>query len=183
MATQPAKKPPKKPKPLDLDGLLAYAARVLSAHSQTSGELRQKLKRRAARGEDVQAAIERLKQLGYLNDQRFAESFASWRRENQGLGKNRVVRDLLSRRVAPGLAKKAADAAYSGADETAMIEQFLARKYRGKNLHALLTEEKHLASAYRKLRTAGFGSGNSISVLKRFAAEAERLEEVEDSLD
>ena len=61
-----------------------------------------------------------------------------------------------------------------------MIEQFLARKYRGKNLHVLLTEEKYLASAYRKLRTAGFGAGTSISVLKRYASEAERLEDLEE---
>jgi regulatory protein len=167
----------RKPPLLDLDGLMTYAARVLSARSQTVSELRQKLRRRAARAEDVPRALERLKQLGYLNDQRFAESFASWRRENQGLGKTRVVRDLLARRVAPAVAKRAAEAAYSGADEIAMIEQFLARKYRGKDLGALLSEEKHLASAYRKLRTAGFSAGNSIRVLKRYAAEAERLDE------
>ena len=171
---------PKKPKLLDLDGLMTYAARALSARSQTSGELRQKLMRRAARAEDVQQALERLKELGYLNDQRFAESFASWRRENQGLGKTRVVRDLLARRVAPGVAMKAAEAAYSGADEIAMIERFLARKYRGKDLHALLREEKHLASAYRKLRAAGFSPGHSIRVLKRYAAEAERLEDLDE---
>ena len=33
---------------LDLDGLMAYAARVLSARSQTAGELRQKLMRHSA---------------------------------------------------------------------------------------------------------------------------------------
>ena len=58
-----------------------------------------------------------------------------------------------------------------------MIESFLARKYRGKDLGALLSEEKHLASAFRRLRAAGFSTGNSIRVLKRFAAEADRLEE------
>jgi len=58
-----------------------------------------------------------------------------------------------------------------------VIEQFLARKYRGKNLAELLAEEKHLASAYRRLRTAGFGAGNSIRVLKRYAAQADLLEE------
>jgi hypothetical protein len=42
----------------------------------------------------------------------------------------------------------------------------------------LLGEEKHLASAYRKLRLAGFSSGNSIRVLKCHAAEAEKLEEM-----
>jgi hypothetical protein len=34
--------------------------------------------------------------------------------------------------------------------------------------------------AFRKLHGAGFSTGNSIRVLKRYAAEAERLEEMED---
>src|SRR5258708_2631057 len=88
------------------------------------------------------------------------------------------LRRRAARRVAPAVAKKAAETAYRAVDEIALIENFLARKYRGKNLGALLAEEKHLASAYRKLRTAGFSFGNSIRVLKRYAAEAERLEDM-----
>jgi hypothetical protein len=38
-----------------------------------------------------------------------------------------------------------------------------------------------LASAHRKLRLAGFSSGNAIRVLKRHAAEAEKLEGMEES--
>lgn len=168
-------------RPLDLDGLMAYAARVLAAHAQTTSEMREKLKRRAARAGDVEQVLSRLKDAGFLNDKRFAESFAALRKENEGFGKARVVRDLMARRTAPALARQAAEAAYSNADETAMIETFLARKYRGKDLGALLQEQKHLASAYRKLRAAGFSVGNSIRVLKRYAAEAERLEEMEEA--
>jgi regulatory protein len=160
---------------------MAYAARTLSGRAQTSSELREKLRRRAVRKEDVDGVISRLKDAGYLNDKRFAESFANWRRDNAGFGKTRVVRDLMSRRVAPARAKQAADTAYQESDEIAMIEAFLARKYRGKDLKTMLTEEKHLASAYRRLRGAGFGTGNSIKVLKRYAAEADRLEEMEET--
>ena len=166
----------KKAKPLDLEGLMNYAARALSGRAQSLSELRSRLTQRAARKEDVAEVLARLKQAGLLNDQRFADSFAHWRRENQGLGKTRVMRDLMARRVAPALARKAVDTAYAETDETALIENFLARKYRGKNLGELLGEPKHLASAYRKLRTAGFSVGNSIRVLKRYAAEAENLE-------
>ena len=166
-------------RPLDLDGLLNYAARALAGRAQTSSELREKLKRRAARREDVEEVMRRLKDSGFLNDKRFAESFARWRRENDGFGKARVLRDLMARRVAPSLARETADAAFRQVDEEAMIEQFLARKFRGKDLAALLGEEKHLASAYRKLRGAGFSAGNSIRVLKRYAAQAERLEDLE----
>jgi regulatory protein len=170
---------PREPKLLDLDGLLNYAARALAARAQTSSELKQKLQRRARKREDVDEAIRRLKDAGFLNDKKFAEAYAAWRRENEGFGKTRVLRDLMARRVAPALAKQTADAAYRKVDEVAMIENFLARKFRGKDLGALLKEEKHLASAYRKLRGAGFSTGNSIRVLKRYAAEAERLEEME----
>lgn len=166
-------------KPLDLNGLMAYAARTLAARAQTVSEMRSKLKRRAASPEDAEEAMRRLKQSGYLNDQRFADSLANWRLENEGLGKTRVARDLMARRVAPSLARQAAEAAYRGVDEIALIQNFLERKYRGKDLSSLLSEQKHLASAYRKLRTAGFSTGNSIRVLKRYAAQAERLEEVE----
>jgi regulatory protein len=168
------------PKPLDVEGLMNYAARALSARAYTVSELKTRLKKRAARVEDIEAVLARLKDAGVVNDRRFAGSFAEWRRENQGLGKTRVLRDLMARRVAPAVAKEAVDAAFEGVDEIAMIEAFLKRKYRGKDLGALLKEEKNLASAFRKLRGAGFSAGNSIRVLKRYAAEAERLEEMEE---
>jgi regulatory protein len=90
------------------------------------------------------------------------------------------MRDLLARRVAPEVARKALETAYSAADEIVMIGQFLERKFRGKDLTTLLREEKYLASAYRRLRTAGFSSANSIQALKRYAARADDLESIED---
>lgn len=135
----PGAKPRKAAKPLDIDGLMAYAARILSARAQTTSELREKLRRRAAERADVDRVLAKLKEFGYLNDRRFAESFATWQRDQQGLGKTRVVRDLMARRVAPAVAREAAEAAFSKADEVGMIEQFLNRKYRGKNLGELLS--------------------------------------------
>ena len=168
------------PKRLDQNGLMAFAAQALSARALSISELREKLKRRALEASDVDEVLARLKESGYLNDKRFAESYASWRRDDGGFGKTRVMRDLMARRVAPAVAKQAAEAAFEGADEVAMIEKFLARKYRGKDLRALLQEEKNLASAYRKLRTSGFSTGNSVRVLKRYAAQAELLEDEEE---
>ena len=168
------------PKPLDQNGLMTFAARALSARALTVSELREKLRRRAAEASDVESVLARLKEGGYLDDRRFADSYASWRRDDGGFGKARVQRDLMTRRVAPAVAKQAAEAAFQGTDEVAMIEAFLARKYRGKDLGALLKEQKHLASAYRKLRTSGFSTGNSIRVLKRYAEQADMLEDVEE---
>ncbi|MEP6539314.1 MAG: RecX family transcriptional regulator [Bryobacteraceae bacterium] len=142
----------------------------------TVSELREKLKRRAQEAGDVDGVLAKLKEYGYLNDNQFAETFANARRENQGFGKRRVLQDLKQRRVAPKLAEQAVAQTFEGVDETPMIEQFLARKFRGKKLSEYLQEPKHLAAAFRRLQYAGFGAGPSIQVLKRYAARAEELE-------
>ncbi len=170
----------RKPRRLGAAELWEYALRVLGARSHSSGELREKLLRRAECAEDVGPILLRLKEYGYLDDRRFAESYSAARLENQGLGKSRVLSDLRKKRVAPKVAEEAVRGVYSGADEARLIEDYLRRKYRGKALEAWLAEPKNLASAYRRLRTAGFGASNSIRVLKRFAAEPELLDGVEE---
>jgi len=170
-----------KAKPLDEEGLMNYAAQRLTARALSISELRTRLRARAAHAADVDKVVGRLKDAGILSDQRFAGAFADWRKQNQGFGKARVLRDLMARKVAPAVAQKAVETAYQGTDETAMIEDYLKRKYRGKDLRALLQEEKHLASAFRRLRSAGFSAGASIRTLKRYAAQAEQLEDMEEA--
>jgi regulatory protein len=172
---------PRKPRPLDEAGLLDYAARLLAGRAQSAGEMREKLRRRAARAADVDTALAKLKELGYLNDRQFAESFASGRVENEGLGRARVLRDLRQRHVAPAVAERAVKQAYGDKDETILIEAFLARRYRGKDLRALLGDAGQVAAAYRRLRYAGFSGGASIGVLKRYAAEGAPLDALADA--
>jgi regulatory protein len=174
----------RKPKKLlELEELKTYAAMAMAARAQSSSELRTRLRKKAARPEDVEEILAYLKESGYVDDQRFAGAFAEWRKENQGFGKTRVVRDLMSRRVAPAVAQAAVEKAFEGSDEVKLIEDFLARRYRGKDMKAFLAEQKNLASAFRRLRTAGFGSSNAIRVLKRYASAAEEIEEVEETLE
>ena len=169
------------PRRLAAEALWGYALRVLGGRAYSIGELREKLLRRAERAEDVPGLLARLKEYGYLNDQHFAASFSAARLENQGLGKARVLSDLRKRRVAPSVAEKAVREAYRDADETTLIEDYLRRKFRNKELTAWLSEPKHLAAAYRRLRMAGFTAANSIRVLKHFAAEPELLDSLEDA--
>ena len=166
------------PKKLDGDRLWAYALRCLGGRAHSSGELREKLRRRAEQAGDVDAVVKKLKESGYLNDQQFAESFASARLESGGAGSSRVLRDLRQRRVASAMAEKVVERTFRDTDETALIEQFLERKYRNRNLVEYLAEEKNLAQVFRRLRYAGFSARNAIDVLKRHA----RNEEVLDAL-
>lgn len=170
----------RKPRRLPADALWNYALRILGGRAYSAGELRDKLQRRAERAEDVGPLLARLKDYGYLNDQRYAEGFSAARLENQGFGKARVLSDLRRRRVAPAVAEKAVQQAYRETDECALIEDYLRRKYRNTPLESWLNVPKNLAAAYRRLRTAGFSAGNSIHVLKRFAAEPELLDSLEE---
>ena len=162
---------------------MSYSARILSARAQSESEIRRKLHQRAARPEDVEEVVRRLKQNSFLNDEKFAESFAAWRRDTAGHGKSRVLRDLLARRIDTKVATEAADAAFSGTDESVLIEQYLRRKFRAHNLSELLREEKKLASAFRRLRTAGFSAGGAIKVLKGYSAKAEQFASVDEYVD
>jgi regulatory protein len=171
-----AKKPPQ---PLEPDKLLNVALRALGGRAHSSGELREKLRRRARNDADVDVVMGKLKEAGYLNDRRFAENYAAARLENQGLGKMRVLRDLRQRRIAPKLAEQITEQTYQKTNEADLIEEFLRRKYRGKVLSTFLSEEKNLAGAFRRLRYAGFSAGQSIKVLKRFASQPEVLDALE----
>lgn len=171
------------PKLLDADSLIDFALKALGARSLSAGELRQKLLKRAESPETVEAVLTSLKERGYLDDSRFAENYATARRDNQGFGKMRVLRDLRQRRVAPSLAERAVSEAYGTVDEKELVEQFLARKYRSVELGKYLQEPKNLASAFRRLRYAGFSGGAAITVLKRYAAQADELNDLSETDD
>jgi len=167
------------PRPLDAGGLWELALKALGARACSTGELRQKLRARAANPEDVDATLARLKDYRYLDDRRFAENYAAARLENQRLGKNRVSQELRRRRVAPALAEAAVEKTYGQTDEVALIDEFLRRKYKSTPPGELFQHDKQLASAYRRLMRAGFNSGNAIRALKRFAAHPELLDQFE----
>lgn len=168
-----------KPRPLDAEALWAYALRVLGGRAHSTGELREKLSRRAARLADVDAVIQRLKEAQYLDDRGFAENFAAARLSGQPQGRRRVLNDLRHRRVAPELARGAVAKAYQGVNEEALIEDWVRRKYRLAPRDGLFQDDKDMASAYRRLFHAGFQAGDIAKVLKRFARNPELLDQME----
>jgi regulatory protein len=154
-------------KKLDAEGLWEYALRLLSQRAHSLGELRTKLLRRAEVSGTVPGVLDKLREYGLADDRKFSETFASLRLENEGLGKMRVLRDLRARKVPSSLAEAAVRKTFQNVDEHELAERFLLRKYRTQNLPEYLSEQKHLASAYRRLRAGGFGHAASLAVLKR----------------
>jgi regulatory protein len=161
------------------EGLWNYALRALGGRAHSTGELREKLRRRAEQAEDVESVLTHLKESGYLDDRRFAESYASARLSNDRFGRTRVLQDLRGRRVAPALAEKTVNEVYRAVDESKLIEEWIRRKYRLAAREGLFQEDKDVASAYRRLLRAGFRTGEIVRVLKKFARNPELLDSFE----
>lgn len=171
--------PIKPPRKLDAEELRHYATKLLAGRALSVGEFKAKLRNRAADPACIDEIVLQFKDYGALNDQRYAGHFAESR--SGAMGRQRVLSDLMRKKVAPKVAEKAVAQAYAGTDEVALIEHWLERKYRNQDLGALLQEPAKLASVYRRLRQAGFATGPSVRVLKRYAAQAEQLEDMEQS--
>jgi regulatory protein len=159
---------PRKPKKLDAEQLWEYALRVLGQRAHSANEIRSKLLRRAEHAADVTAAMAKLREYGLADDTKFSEAFAASRLQNQGFGRFRVLRDLRSKRVDQSVAEAVVGKTFANTNEVELIQKYLDRKYRGKNLADFFKEQKNVASAYRRLRTAGFSSSGSLSVLNRY---------------
>jgi regulatory protein len=169
----------RRPARLEAAALWDYAVKLLGGRACSSGELREKLRRKAARMADIDPILARLKECGYLNDRQFAENFAAARLENEGLGRTRVLADLSRRRVAPAVAHQTVGKIYKDVDEEALAEDFVRRKFHLSATENLFAEEKQLAAAYRRLLRAGFRPGVAMTVLKRFARDPGLLDQIE----
>lgn len=167
-------KPPRK---LAANELFEYAIRLLGARAYSIGDMQARLKLRAAHHPDVDATIDRLKDIGYLNDQRFATSFASARVENDGFGRIRVLNDLRARRITSELAEEAVGQALEGQSEAELIAAYIERRMPSIATGGRIEDERKLMSAYRRLRRAGFTSGPILTALKGLAARPELLDE------
>jgi len=169
----------KAPRRLDAGRLWEYALKSLAGRAHSTGELREKLRRRAERVADIDDVLARLKESGYLDDRRYAESFAAARLSTEKFGRTRVLQDLRQRRVAPALAERTVHQVYQDVNEEALIEDWIRRKYRLAPREGLFREDKDLAAAYRRLLRAGFRTGDIVRVLKRFAKNPDLLDSFE----
>lgn len=169
----------RQPRRLNAAGLWEYALKALAGRAHSTGDLREKLRRRAEKAGDIDEVLSRLKSAGYLDDRRYAESFANSRLTNEKFGRTRVIHDLRQRRVAPALAERSVQNVYQDVDEVALIEDWIRRKYRTAEREGLFSEDKDLAAAYQRLARAGFRTGEIVKVLKRFAKNPELLDNFE----
>ena len=167
---------PKTPRPpLEPPALLEFAVRSLSAKMRSIRDLRRKLRDRAEPGEPGEAAVEaviiKLKDLGYLSDERFAADFTRLRKENEKFGRRRVQQGLMQKGIAQELVNTTLTAAYEDVDEVALAKEYVARKRMKKP-----EGDKELARTMRRLMAAGFSSKTIWKVLRGWGAEVDEVD-------
>ncbi len=171
---------PKTPRPpLDQAGLLEYAVRSLSSRMKSIRDLRRAMSQRAEPGETgaahMDAVIAKLKDLGYLSDERFAADFTRLRKENQKFGRRRVQQGLMQKGIAQELTQSTLATAYDDIDEVALAQQYVERKRMKKP-----TDEKETARTMRRLVAAGFSTRTIWKVLRDWGTELEEVDIAED---
>jgi regulatory protein len=94
-------------------------------------ELRERLLRGKSTNEEVvETVISRLREYGYLNDERFAFGYASYKVKQKPVGRRRLERDLKLKKVESGVANEALEMVYAATPEEQLIDQAIAKRLR-----------------------------------------------------
>ena len=111
--------------------VLQRAAKLLAAKQRSVEELREKLSTtRGATKAMVDEAIERLREYGYLDDAKFAQSYASLRLRERPIGRRRLERDLWLKKVDKKTAGDALDEVFESTPEQELIDRAIAKRMR-----------------------------------------------------
>ncbi len=107
------------------------AAKLLAAKPRSTAELRERLLQgRHATKTVVEEVIARLREYGYLDDERFAVSFASSKVRQRPTGRRRLERDLSLKKLDRAVVEEALNAVYAETPEEGLIDRAIEKRLR-----------------------------------------------------
>ena len=131
------------------------AAKLLAARQRSVAELRERLLAgRGATATNVEEVIARLREYGYLNDEKFAQNYASLRLRERPIGRRRLERDLLMKKVDKQTAGAALDEVFDATPEEELIDRAIAKRVRLRGKPATREDARKL---FHHLLRQGFG--------------------------
>jgi regulatory protein len=110
-----------------LDDALGKALTYLAKRDRTESQVRHKLANIGIDGETVEEVLERMRELEYVNDERFAQAYAEDRRALDGWGSERISRGLRNAGIPEDLITRAL-AGHGRDDELSGALEVLDRK-------------------------------------------------------
>lgn len=103
----------------------------MAAKQRSVEELRERLlEGRGATPQIVETVIERLREYGYLDDARYAQSYASLRVQQRPIGRQRLQRDLWLKKIDKQTAESALDQVFEQTPEEDLIDKAIAKRVR-----------------------------------------------------
>jgi len=107
------------------------ALNILATRSCSEGQLRERLSAKGwADARLIEDCIRRLKKLGYVNDERFAQGYANYRIGVKPLGRARLARELAVRKLSRSSIEGALNTVFSELPEETLIDRAIARRMR-----------------------------------------------------
>ena len=121
------------------------AIKLLAARPRSVAELRDLLlKGHHTNKKVVEEAIARLKEYGYLDDEKFAIGFAFLKIRQKPVGRQRLKRDLALKKVGQAVADEALELVYTEVSEDELIDQAIEKQIRLRGSPASLADAKRL---------------------------------------
>lgn len=133
------------------------AVKLLAAKPRSVAELRERLLRgKGVRADKsvVETVIERLREYGYLDDERFAFSYASSKVKQRPIGRRRLQRDLKLKQVENTVVEETLEQVYAETPEEQLIDRALEKRIRLRGRPKTRAEAKSL---FDHLLRQGFG--------------------------
>lgn len=107
------------------------AVKLLAAKPRSVAELRERLlEKEWTSVEAVEYALDKLKGYGYLDDERFAHGFASYRVRQKPVGRQRLARDLQMKKIERETADAALELVYQETPEEDLIGRAIEKRIR-----------------------------------------------------
>ncbi|MDQ3135415.1 MAG: recombination regulator RecX [Acidobacteriota bacterium] len=159
-------------KPLDSEKArtrtLQRAVKLLAAKPRSVAELRERLLEKPwASAEAVEAALAKLQEYGYLNDEQFALGYAASRVRQKPIGRQRLARDLQMKKLPREAAEQALAQVYEEMPEEKLIEQAIAKRVR---LRGRPTNRQESKSLFDHLLRRGFNYDLVINKVRALSA-------------
>jgi regulatory protein len=133
---------------------LQRAVKLLAAKPRSIQELRERLLEKQWTDEAAaDYALAKLKEYGYLDDERFAFGFASYRVRQKPVGRQRLARDLQTKKVSKETADAALELVYQETPEEELITRAIEKRIR---LRGRPTTRQETKSLYDHLLRLGF---------------------------
>jgi regulatory protein len=140
-----------------IDGVKMLARRELSAL-----QVRQRLARKGHDPGAIDDAVARLIEERAIDDARVAEAIARKETATRARGKVRVRMQIERAGIATATATRAADEAFAGVDDEAVLDAALAKRLRGRDT---LADDREFQRLYRYLVGQGFDADLALKAL------------------